>query len=276
MAILVPAGFADYLPLELIIMGFSAILIYSAAGIHNAMKDGDYVLPDYSKKVVLLLLAFGIVVSLFNYLIFLTALTSIILGYLYNTVSRFVLLGDSTVLAVTHFALPSFSSSIILDLPFGLAMNLSMILFFVAWFIIPTKNLKDTEEDKNRNYVTLTTRFNSGVFITKSFLIISFLIMSSSFHIFGLSYNFVLLLLVNLMIIMIALISINSNHEKQGLCILRITMLIFMLGLIIEKSSDAIILTFALLIFSLYLSYLFSYRINQFLKLGVFRRWIQK
>jgi len=104
------------------------VLIYSAAGIHNAIRDKDYNLPKNSNWTILLFLASGILISLFNKIIFFTAIAAIILGLIYNTISRYILFGDSSVLAITHYTLPCFSCSLLVGINLRFA-------FFLAGFI---------------------------------------------------------------------------------------------------------------------------------------------
>ena len=277
MAILVPAAFANIITREIFILSLSGVLIYSVAGIHNAIKDKDYPLPSYSRKAMLILLSIAVIVSLSNYIVFLTALVSIILGLIYNTTARFFLFGDSTILSISHFALPCFSSSILLGLDIELAILLSTSLFLIAWFITPTKNLKDTKEDKNRKYVTLTTTYHNGIIITKILLLVSFVIMSGFYFLFNLTTRFILILILVFYLIIIALKKINNKEEKQGLGILRLVILFFMFGLIIEKTSNIFIIFLAFLLCLLYVFYLSFPKINKIMiKLQTTEKWIQK
>jgi len=263
MVIMVSAAFANIINKEIIVLGISCILVYAAAAMHNAIRDKDYKLPQYSKKVMFILLFAAVILSLSNYVILFTVITWIFLGFIYNTIARSILFGDTTILSITHFALPSFSSSILLGLDFRLTILLSGFFFLLAWFITQTKNLKDTQEDKNRNYTTLTTKFLNGSFITKIFLFISFAFMVGSYFLFNLTIKFIGILSVIFLLIIVAMRKINNNGEKQGLSILRLVILIFMLGLIIEKTSNYFIVSLGLFLCFSYLLFLGVSNINR-------------
>ena len=263
MVMLVSAAFADMINKEIIILGLCCVLVYSAAGIHNAIKDNDYPLPQYAKKVIFALLFAAIIISLSNKIIFFAVMAGLILGLIYNTISRFILLGDSTILAITHFALPSLSASLILGLDLRKTILLSGFFFLIAWFITQTKNLKDTRKDRNRNYATLTTRFHNGALITNVLLFISFIFMLVSHFLFKLTARFVLTLIIISLLIIIALKKINSDYEAQGLNILRLVILTFMLGLIIEKTPNYFIVLSGIFLWFLYLLYLLMPQINK-------------
>lgn len=276
MIILIPAAFSNILNTKLFILGLCCVLVYASAGIHNAIKDKDYDLPKYSSRIIIFLLIGAIIISLFNYIIFLTVLLWIFLGYIYNTFSRYVLFGDTSIIAFTHFSLPLFSSSLLLGLNYNLAFKLSIIFFIIAWFITQTKNLKDTKEDKKREYVTLTTRFQNGILITKILLFISFVFMIISTFIFDLNYkitfSFVLMILI-------LIFSFKKINNKQTLKLLRLVMLIFILGIIFDKTSNYLIITFSITLFTFYVLYLLVPYLNKIKIIENFRgvlNWNQK
>jgi 4-hydroxybenzoate polyprenyltransferase len=258
MVILVSASFANFINKEIILLGLVATLIYSASGIHNALKDKDYFLPEYSRKAILVLLSIALILSLSNKIIFFTAVVAIFLGIIYNTISRKILLGDSTVLAITHYALPCFSASLLLGLDMKLIWLLTGSLFLIGWFIIPSKNLKDLIGDKKRKYVTLPVKFSKGTSITKLFVIISFIFMFIFYFLFDLSNIFILFLIVLFFLLMGTLKQINKKNYLCALNLLRFAVLIFMFGIILGNLFNLHIFLSSLSILFLYLIYYFS------------------
>jgi 4-hydroxybenzoate polyprenyltransferase len=256
MAMTVSMAFAGTLSKEVILLGFCCALVYSVICIHNAQKDKDYELPKYTKAVLITISITAILISLYHYIIFLTVVAWILLGLIYNTIARFILFGDSTILAVTHFALPSYSASVILGINTRLALQISALFFFIAWFITQAKNLKDTPDDKKRKYVTLTTRFRKGALVSMVFAAIPFIFIVASFFIFSLSLKFGVILLITLIIIVIAEIMIRIKKEHQAIALLRLVFLVFMFGLIAEKTSDQGVILVGISLCAAYFIYL--------------------
>jgi 4-hydroxybenzoate polyprenyltransferase len=268
MVMAVSMAFAGEITKEIILLSICCALVYAVIGIHNAIKDKDYCLPRCTNKIMFLLSLAALIVSLFHYILFLTVIAWIILGIVYNTVARFVLFGDTTILAITHFALPSFVSSLLLGLDARFALMLSLLFFIIAWFITQTKNLKDTAKDKKRNYVTLTTKFKKGDIITQGFLIISFALMIVSYFLLYLGVKSIVVLVFVFIIIIIASKKINNNEQTQGLGLLRFGFLIFMFGLILEKTSNVVIIMYGLFLCCCYMFFLLTHHIPFFYHKG--------
>ncbi len=263
MIIFVSAAFAEKLSINLFYLALTCFMIYSAAGLHNAMRDKDYKLPKSSRYFIFFFASLGILISLQNHIVLLTSILWIGLGFVYNTVARKILLGDSIVLAITHFALPSLSSSLILGIDMSTALRLTMIFFLIGFLITQTKNLKDTKEDKERDYATLTTRLRNGRLITLFFLFLSYTAMSFSYILFGLGQGFIFVMLFVFLIMLISLFLLTKKMEKASLNLLRVAFMVFMLGLMIHKTSEQIILSLgeAILIFYLSLFIFTSYNL---------------
>jgi len=134
LAILVPAAFADKIAPELGVLILSCILIYAVASIHNAKKDNDYSLPEYYREVMIGLAAIALAIASSSRTVFFTAIAWIALGLFYNTIARRMLFGDNTVLAITHFGLPVFSSSIITGIDARTTAILTAFTFAAFWF----------------------------------------------------------------------------------------------------------------------------------------------
>ncbi len=256
MSIMVPTAFANVISKKVIILGICGVLIYSSAGIHNAVRDKDYLLPKYSKKVMFILISIAIIMSLSDYIILFTAIVSIFLGLIYNTFSRFILFGDSTILAITHFALPSLSSSLLLDLPINFSLSLAGFMYIVSWFIISCKNLKDTTDDRKRGYKTLTTVSRGGRLMSIVLLLIGFSLMFFSYYLFQLSNIFLITFLAILVIQLIVIYCVLKNKNHSAVKISRLVMILFLLGIILDRASNIGVVIIPLLIFLSYIALL--------------------
>lgn len=246
----VPLAFANKIPADFLFLCLAGILIYSAAGIHNAHKDGDYQLPSYFKFVIGGLIFSAILVSLSNKIIFLTTLAWLGLGIFYNTLARFILFGDTTILAITHHALPSLSASILLGLNWKLALLISSFMFLVFWFVIHIKNLKGVKEDTKRGYKTIATKFKKSKKITNILIGLAFIIMLSAYFIFNLSLIYLLVLSLVLVLKIIIIKKINNKKEESGLNLMRLATMIFLFGIVIDKASN-----FTIILFSFFLCF---------------------
>ena len=230
--ILVSSSFAGYINLDLLILALASLLIYSAAGIQNAINDSDYSLDKNSRYVIYLFFILALIFSFYNKIILITAILWIVLGLLYNTLARYILLGDSTIIAITHFALPSFSSSLLLGLDFQFSLKLSLFFFLIFWFIIPSKNIKDLKSDKKRGYKTLTTLFSNGILITTIFKEIFFIFVFLSYFILELTEKF---LFFFLFIYIIRLFSDKIKNEQASLFLSRFLIILFLFSIILDR-----------------------------------------
>ncbi len=251
LTIMVPVSFANKFSIEIFFLCLVGILIYSAQSIFNAKRDNDYLLPNYSKHVSAMLILTAIIFSLSNRLIFLAALGWIFLGFIYNTIARFVLLADVTILSFTHHALPILSSALLLNIDLELAILLSLFMFILFWFIIPIKNLKGVEDDLKRRYTTLATKSKKGILISKIFLGISFFVMLAGYFIFNLSYTYLIFLALALILGAFSLVKINKLHDGN-LNLFRLIPMVFLLGIIADKSSNLKILILSFSLFFVY------------------------
>lgn len=258
MVILVPATFVGHLSWQIFIMMLIGILIYSASGIYNAIRDNDYSINYGSKKIIYILLIISLILSLTNRIIFLTTIIAIILGIIYNTYSRRIILADSSILAVTHFALPCFASSILIGLNYNFAFILSGYLFLVFWFLMPIKNLKGIDDDKKRKYKTLATTLKNGKLITLILFCISFFLMFIAYFLFRLNKIYPFILIIILMLYILVIIKILSKKEIAALKYVRGIILLFLFGIILGVSNNIIVIFFSSLLIIIYLLILFK------------------
>ncbi|MBN1502348.1 UbiA prenyltransferase family protein [Candidatus Woesearchaeota archaeon] len=257
-AIMVPVSIANSITKEIFFLGLSGILIYAAAGIHNAKRDSDYALPSYYKIVIALILVLALSIAFSNKIILITILLYTILGYVYNSYSRYVLFGDVTLLSITHHTIPTVASSILLGLRSAIIVKLSVYMFVTFWFLIHLKNLKDTREDKDRGYKTLTTEFKNGREWTLFCYEIGFASIALAYFLFGFGIKYIFFLLI---------IYILKNHivhtalfhrEKESLNYMRFMVLFFLIGFVSEYATSAVIYLISGVIFSLYTIFLIN------------------
>jgi len=244
--ILVSAGFANKINKEIFLLGIISVLIYSAASIHNAFRDKDFSFTKNYWVVSFGILLLALSLSFTNIIIFMTAITSIFLGFFYNTISRFLLLGDTTILAITHFALPSFAASLLLSLDTNFAFSLAGFMFMGFWFILPIKNLKDYKSDKKRGYKTLVTVLKNGKAITIFLFAVSFLFMTLGFFLFELSPVFLGIIFINMCLGVFIIRNVSLNKDGRALDLTRMVILLFLIGLIISSSFNFKIIFLAL------------------------------
>ena len=252
MIILAAAGFAGFINQELILLGFVGILIYSANGLFNSIKDEDYSLSSKSKFFSLFLLIIALAISFVDRVILFTALAAIFLGLIYNYVSRFILLVDTTILSVTHFALPFFSSLILLGFDVDISLKLSGFMFAFFWFFSPSKNLKGVQEDRKRNYKTLPILFRQGKLITILLFVISFVLIVGSYFVFDLNSMFLFFLFLIFVLYLFAIRDFLKERNLSALHFSRMILLLFLFGIIIGKTSDLLIIFLGVAILLLY------------------------
>jgi 4-hydroxybenzoate polyprenyltransferase len=258
-AIMVPVAFADMINRDIFLLFAVCLLVYAASGVQNAVKDGDYILPKKASKIfsAVLVLA-ALAVSSQNLIVFITFVLWVLLGLFYNHIARYFMFGDVTVLAITHHTLPTFSASMILGLPLRTTAGLSIFMFITFWFIIHLKNLKDSEADEHRGYKTITTKMKHGTLITKILFETSAILMFGAYFIFSLSktYLFIMLGVFLLKIIITSLIDLNKHENALNL--MRLMVIVFLGGLILDKTQDAFILAISAALGILYLGFLVS------------------
>jgi 4-hydroxybenzoate polyprenyltransferase len=250
------AGLANTINLEIILLMICSTLMYSIGGIINAKIDKDYELK-YSNTVIAILFLITITLSLYNYIILITVLLSIILGYIYSKYSRFILFGDSFILSLTHSTLPIVSASILLNLNFNIAIMITIFSFLTTMLVIPIKNLKGVEEDKRRGYRTLMTIYKNGEKITIILLQIYFVSLFLIYFILDLEYKFTLIL----MSIFLLKILIDTYLNTQKIVAYKLTRLIpllFTFGIVYDQTTNNKIIFLSFSIIIVYLFFLLT------------------
>ncbi|MBN1156742.1 UbiA family prenyltransferase [Candidatus Woesearchaeota archaeon] len=253
---MVPVGFADKINLNIMHLGIVCILIYAVAGIQNAQKDKDYELPKNFKIFSASILAVALLFSLKNVVIFLTFLSWLLLGLFYNTIARFIMFGDVTVLSITHHALPTLSASLLLGLDFKTTVTLSLFVFVTFWFIIHLKNLKDAREDKARGYRTINLNLKKGLISTKLLFEIAFFCIFIGYFIFNLSKTYLYAFAAVLIMKIIISYLVELKKYEKALNLTRLLAIIFLSAMIVDKAkSQSVVFTTSILCLS-YLAFL--------------------
>jgi hypothetical protein len=256
--LMVPVAFAGFVNTGIILLCIVCILVYAAAGLMNAKLDNDYALPKTYKIFMGVLLGLGLVISMFNFIVFLTYCAWIGIGFAYNTIGRRILYGDITLLAITHHALPAFSASLILGIDIGTALFLSGFMFLTFWCIIPLKNLKDADDDKQRGYATINTRFNHATAKTKLLFELAFLCIFAAYFVLDLSRVYLIVLLAVIVAKSAIGYLVDINEHENALNFTRLMAMLFLLGIVIDKTGFSLITYIVLAITASYSVFLFT------------------
>lgn len=241
-AILVPSAIYNKINLNILFFGLIYIFIYSAVGIHNAKKDEDYLLPKRVNLITWILFAISLIISFQNKLLFITAISIITLGIIYNTLARKVLFGDTIILSITHNTLPVFISSLLIGQSILNAFKLSFFFFIVLWPLINIKNLKDYKQDIKRKYKTIGTEFENRKQISKILIIATCFLSSFAPIIFKMNSIFYLLFFSYLTINLIIYNLISKEKYLPALNLMRLSIIIFFTSFILDKTEDIYII----------------------------------
>jgi 4-hydroxybenzoate polyprenyltransferase len=251
---LIPVAFINTLNLNLLFLAICCILLYSGFSIHNAIQDNDYILPKYAKLVFIGMVLLSILLSFYNKIIFFTVVAWIVLGYIYNTVSRKYLFADISVLCATNFGIPILSSGLLLGLDISFALLLSGFMYIIYWFILNIKNMVGWEEDKLRGYKTIGTKYDNTSGLLKIFYISSFVLIVLSSFIFNMHNSYFFCGIIFLVLTYFVFICIDMKEWKLGLRTTRTIMLFITVSFLIGKSVD-----FAFPAFLFFLIHCFSW-----------------
>jgi len=255
LAILIPAAFADKITDEIYLLSCLCIIAYAIGSLYNAKVDADYNVR-YTGQIIFGLFFVGIVLSIQNIILLLTFISWFILGFVYSRYLRFMLFGDSTLLAFTHAAIPALSSSLLLGLDMRLTISLSAFMYLNLWLAIPIKNINNSDKDKELGYHTLITRFRNGKSMTNTLLEFYFISMFFAYFIFDLGNRFLFVLGIIFVLRIFVFNYINNGNEVFGYKLSKLATLLFSSGIIISKTSDYRIISIPLALILLYAVYL--------------------
>lgn len=206
MIILLASSFNQKFNIYLLFLSLISILIYASGGIQNAIKDKDYDLPKKSKIIIFCLIGLALIISLTNKTLFLTTIIWVSLSFIYNTISRKIILGDTIIMSLTHYVIPFVSATILLHSKIDILFT--SLLFLTFFFLTPFKNIKDTKQDKQRGYKTLTTTFAYGKDITLTIFFLLIIPLSCFYLFFKLNLIYLIGLVI---VIFLDLLSIKNN-----------------------------------------------------------------
>lgn len=238
--ILIPINLTNNINIDIIILSICATLIYSSNGIQNAINDKDYSLPKKTNIFSYSLILIAIILSLYDPIILLTVITAISFGLIYNTISRKIILTDTSILSITHFFLPALSASLLLELDINTSLKLATTLFFTAFFLMPVKNIKDKKEDKKRKYKTLVTEFKSGEKITLILFALTLIPLFFAKFILNLNNIYWIFFLLFIIIEYTIIKLIIQNKTKQGINLCRLLIMLFLVSIIISTRINTI------------------------------------
>ena len=262
---LIPAAYSNKFPLTFLYLGLTAVLIYSAAGIQNAYKDKDYRLSLHSKKIVLVIVLIALLLASLNKIVLITAIIAIFLGYIYNTVSRYVIFGDTFIAGLTHFVLPITASSLLVGLNISTAFSLSVLFYVLALCVGPTTNLKDISEDKKRGYKTLVNSVKNPRTIAIILLHFSFIIIIFIYLFLGVKGLNLLFLIPAFLLELATVKLIYTNQLKNALNLMRFYLITsFVLLIIILTFNKYIIFSSLFVLVTYFFTLLYCFRKTNF------------
>ncbi len=261
MIILIPAAYSNKFPLTILLLFLVVILIYSASSIHNAYRDKDYKLPSYYFIIILILLFLTLIISLLNKIIFFAALIAVFLGYIYNTIARFIPLGDALTAGLTHFVLPIIVSSLLVGLGLSFIIPCTIFVYFIAICIGPVTNLKDIKEDKKRGYKTLVNSVKNPKTVAITLFSFSFIIIFFLYLFLGIRNLNLLFLIPSFLLGVMIINQISKNHVRKALNLMRFYLILSFTFLIFILTSDVLIIFLSFFILFAYLfTFLWSFK----------------
>lgn len=239
---------------KIIILGLCLLMIYSVGGIQNSYKDKDHnISKSSSKKIAILLVILALAISTIDLVIFISCILWIIFGFLYNTISRKMLLLDGTFLALTHYFIPFSAALIILDYSIKDSLIAAGIIYSIFWFIMPAKDLKGMNEDKKRGYKTLPN-IKHGRTITILMFWIFLITMILAFPAFNLNKIYFAFLATMVPLHVASTIFFYYRKEEYSLAITRLSMVIFFFSLSFSITKNPLPILAGLSMVFLYLT----------------------
>lgn len=245
MAILIFPAYAKTFPTTIITLMFVTASLYSLASIHNAYKDKDYILPKYFPIILISGLTITLAIAATNKIILTTSLLAIALGYIYNTASRFIILGDSFIAGITHYILPITASALLVGKnPFPTAF----LFFFFIFSLVPIANLKDLQKDKDLGYKTLVTSVSNPFWTGTALSNLAFIITFIIFLLLGIN----ILFLIPLFLFQLLITYTIHTNIRIAIELTRLYFLTIFIIIIVTQTTLPKILIIAAAIFTTY------------------------
>ncbi|MDH3352919.1 MAG: hypothetical protein OEL87_00540 [Nanoarchaeota archaeon] len=254
-SVVVVMAFANKYNLDVLILMFCFVIIYSAGSIINAKTDNDFPLK-YANTSVFFLFSLAFCLSLANYVIFLAVLSTILMSFIYSKGSRHILFGDSIALALCHRVIPIISAALIVNLDFFTTLKLSGVFFSSLALMTPMKNMNGWKEDLERGYKTLMTVRKDGKLITNYLLQVYFILTLASFFFFDLGKKFLLVIIIMFSLKILMDFYMNCGKEIKAYIMCRLMIILFAFAFVFDKAINPEIILIGLIILLLYVLYL--------------------
>jgi len=256
-ALIFPA-YTNTFSLEIAVLLITIVSIYGIASIHNAYRDNDFKMPPYFKVLATLSLFAAIALSSINKIIFTTTIFAIFLGFLYNTISRYVILGDGAIAGLTHYVLPLAASAILVNAPLQTTMSIPLF-YFLMISMIPITNLKDIAKDKALGYKTLVNSVKNPFWTATAFFNASFILIFLIYLLFEIP----LVYLIPLFILQCLITHTIHKNSIVALNLSRIYYLLSFIIIILFTTNITIIQIISGAIFTIYLTIFISILKNE-------------
>lgn len=183
---------------------------------------------------MIILVFISILISLKHWILFLTTFGILVLGLIYNFISRYFLFMDVTVVTATHHAIPMFSTALLLKLSFIESIKISIFVYIVYWLFVHIKNLKGIGEDKQRNYKTIGTVFNAPKKIGLIFFELSFILMFMGYFLFNFKISYLFFIVVLYILKTIITQNIILGNCEKALNFLRFMSVFFVYSIVLQ------------------------------------------
>lgn len=238
--IFLACAIANKINFQIFLLITICILIYVSGGLLNARIDKDFKLKkDLFSISALILIA--LLISVGGKILLLSTIMWVIFSFIYNKLSRKILLADSIILSITHCLIPFIIASIILD-NFQGAFQIGIFFFLSINLIIPMKNLKGKEEDKKRNYKNLLTKFENGRAITLFLYFLYFPLIFSTQFIFNLGNIFLIFSTIIFLFYIFSIYLLNRNQDSQTYSMARLIVILANIAFIFSITNNLTIL----------------------------------
>lgn len=246
MAILIFPAYANKFPITILILIIVAASLYSLTSIHNAYRDNDYILPSYFPIILIVGIIITIVIAATNKIILITTLLAIVLGYIYNTASRFVILGDSLIAGITHYILPIVASALLVE---ANPLPIAPLFYLFIFSLMPISNLKDIKKDKTLQYKTLVGSVSNPLWTATALSNLAFI---TTFIIF-LFLKINIIFLIPLFLFQLLITYAIHTNKKMALELTRLHLLTIFIIIILNQVILSEIVLVSITIFTMYL-----------------------
>ncbi len=256
-SIIIALAFANRFNFDAFILIILTVLIYSFGGLMNAVCDRDYKVVKSAMLFVLFLVFLALAISHKKEIMMFVAI-SIGLSFIYNKLSRRILLGDSFILGLTHGAVPFIAASMLMKISHSFSISFGTYIFLVLFLLVPMKNFNGIREDRKRGYKTLITSYKNGKFLTLLMFVISGIIFIAIYFAFGLPKTYLVAILMAFVVKIEILFLVFAKEKIKAYELTRILVIILCLGIVYSVATELKIILLSNIVFYLYAIYLFK------------------